>query len=1042
MCSKVRLSSCFFLLLISLCLLGTNVRAQTQPLMPGDKLERGMKGGEIHLYRVALTAGDFIHISVSQKGIDVILAVSDVSGNKISEVDSPNGKAGSEKAWALASVSGEYTVEVRSRDAKALEAQYEILFVERRPSVPDDAFFVKGMDHIGKGTSLLFGVNKNKDTGIENLKTAEAAIGKIVNKERKGWALRRLADAYDIARVASEALRLYDLAIPLLEESGSKKEAAAAYFYSARIAPDILDRVARSARSTALAREANDEDREANSLIDSGNWESLYLGEFQAALEKYRAALAISRRQNNPTRIAAILGNIGNTYRRLGDYPSSLDAQLEAMKVTGSQNRSPRPLSLMSLGTLYGEMGNYALSREYNEQALSGFLKAGDGDPVPVALSNLGHTYVDEGEFKKGLEYFERALKIMDERKRYDPGIHCYLARAQKGLGNIEQAREKALQCLTVHRDARMRFHEAQTLLLLGEIELLARRADKSLESAENAAGIAAKHGYAGLEYSAFALKAQSLSHLAKTKEAKDAARAAIEMVEAFRSNVIDERGRQSYFSTMDVPFHILIENEIHSGNFREAWSVAERMKARHLLDLISQRPGDINKGLSGTEREIEAKLRRQLTAINRQLSNELAKELQDKQVVAELRNRLTRSRFEIEEFGAKLYAAHPELRVQRAEMKRLQLSTISPQLLTPARVVLEFVVAAEKTFLITIVASNITADIEIKAYEVGASRQHLAAAVAAYREKLASGDLSFGKEGREMYDLLLKPAEDELKGKTDVVIVPDGPLWELPFQALIDSRGKHLVEKSAVSYVPSLTALAEMLARSRQRQSRRDAAELLAIGNPMVGPETKRRVERVFMSEPLQPLPEAERLVKELGKLYGESRSKIFFGVEAREQVAKSEAPRYRVLQFATHGILNNASPMYSHLVMAQDANNPNEDGLLEAWELKDLDLKADMIILSACDTARGKISGGEGVIGMTWAAFIAGAPTTVASQWKVESSSTTEFMLEFHRQMLANKKISKAEALRRASLKLMRSPKYRHPSYWAPWILVGDGS
>ena len=132
----------------------------------------------------------------------------------------------------------------------------------------------------------------------------------------------------------------------------------------------------------------------------------------------------------------------------------------------------------------------------------------------------------------------------------------------------------------------------------------------------------------------------------------------------------------------------------------------------------------------------------------------------------------------------------------------------------------------------------------------------------------------------------------------------------------------------------------------------------------------------------------------------------------------------------------------MYSHLVLSQKADNPNEDGLLEAWEMKDLDLKADMVVLSACDTARGRVSSGEGMIGMNWALFIAGTPTTVASQWKVESSSTTEFMLEFHRQMLSNKKITKAEALRRASLKLLKSTKYRHPSYWAPWILVGDGS
>ena len=195
-------------------------------------------------------------------------------------------------------------------------------------------------------------------------------------------------------------------------------------------------------------------------------------------------------------------------------------------------------------------------------------------------------------------------------------------------------------------------------------------------------------------------------------------------------------------------------------------------------------------------------------------------------------------------------------------------------------------------------------------------------------------------------------------------------------------------------------------------------------------------------MSEKLEPLPEAERLVQELGKMYGENRSKVYIGAAARETVVKSEAPKYRIVQFATHGVLNDISPMYSHLVFAKDEKDRIEDGLLEAWELKDLDLNADMVVLSACDTARGKVSSGEGVIGMTWAVFIAGAPTTVASQWKVESSSTTELMLEFHRQLLSNPRISKAEALRRAATKLLRSRNHRHPYYWAGFVLIGDGS
>ena len=157
-----------------------------------------------------------------------------------------------------------------------------------------------------------------------------------------------------------------------------------------------------------------------------------------------------------------------------------------------------------------------------------------------------------------------------------------------------------------------------------------------------------------------------------------------------------------------------------------------------------------------------------------------------------------------------------------------------------------------------------------------------------------------------------------------------------------------------------------------------------------------------------------------------------------------KREAGRYRILQLATHAILNNANPMYSDVVLSQPAGDSTEDGLLEAWEIMNLDLDADLVVLSACDTARGRIGAGEGVIGLTWAFFVAGSPTTIVSQWSVESASTTELMLNFHRNLRtvdgARNAMTKAEALRQAQLKLLRTSRYQHPFFWAGFVIVGD--
>jgi CHAT domain-containing protein len=261
-------------------------------------------------------------------------------------------------------------------------------------------------------------------------------------------------------------------------------------------------------------------------------------------------------------------------------------------------------------------------------------------------------------------------------------------------------------------------------------------------------------------------------------------------------------------------------------------------------------------------------------------------------------------------------------------------------------------------------------------------------------------------------------------------------------------------------------------------------------------------RVKLVHRGETLQPLPEAEAEVRTLGQLYGATQSKVYVGANASEEQAKSEAGQYQILHFATHGILNDRSPMYSHLLLAQsesqrvnrsmsqrdsrslthlpfDSLTQMEDGLLEAWEIMNLDLKAQLepirktlvilsaaknlvvemlhavqhdgfsdrllVVLSACQTARGRVGAGEGVIGLTWAVFVAGCPATVVSQWKVPSHSTTELMLEFHRQLQSKiqnpkSKIGAAEALRQAMLKMLRrKDDYRQPFHWAGFVVVG---
>jgi CHAT domain-containing protein len=128
----------------------------------------------------------------------------------------------------------------------------------------------------------------------------------------------------------------------------------------------------------------------------------------------------------------------------------------------------------------------------------------------------------------------------------------------------------------------------------------------------------------------------------------------------------------------------------------------------------------------------------------------------------------------------------------------------------------------------------------------------------------------------------------------------------------------------------------------------------------------------------------------------------------------------------------------MYSHIVLSHPASESSEDGLLEAWEIMQMNLRADLVVLSACETALGRIGAGEGMIGLSWAFLVAGSKSLLVSQWKVESESTAQLMVSFYKNLRKGK--TKAESLRLAAQALSRNPRYRHPFYWAGFVLIGE--
>jgi CHAT domain-containing protein len=450
-----------------------------------------------------------------------------------------------------------------------------------------------------------------------------------------------------------------------------------------------------------------------------------------------------------------------------------------------------------------------------------------------------------------------------------------------------------------------------------------------------------------------------------------------------------------------------------------------------------------IRGGMSSAEEERERSLEQTLTSLYAQVQHEKSDAAPDPARLADLQTKAEKSRLEYASFQTDLYLRHPHLRTKRGLAPLISAAEAADLLPDAGTTLLEFVVGEKTTYLLTLVRGARDAP-DLRIFEIPASKKDLTGRVEHFREQLAHRDLDFSHSAKELYDLLLKPADLQFKSAKTLVIVPDGPLWALPFQALQNAQNDYLLLNYVVAYVPSLSVLREMV---RPRLDRNDAnatpTTLLAMGNPTFGEKTAARLEMAYRGERLGPIPSAGKEVEMLGQLYG-SQSKIYVGDEAREDRFKTEAGNFKVLHLATHGLFNDASPMYSYVLLSPGEGG-KEDGLLEAWEIMNLDLKADVAVLSACETARGRIGGGEGIIGLTWAFFVAGVPTTVASQWKVESNSTTELMLAFHRALRVtkaqkNSSFATAKALRMAELELLHKGAHTHPFYWAGFVVTGN--
>jgi CHAT domain-containing protein/tetratricopeptide (TPR) repeat protein len=312
--------------------------------------------------------------------------------------------------------------------------------------------------------------------------------------------------------------------------------------------------------------------------------------------------------------------------------------------------------------------------------------------------------------------------------------------------------------------------------------------------------------------------------------------------------------------------------------------------------------------------------------------------------------------------------------------------------------------------------------------------------------EKLVSAAVPSARAGgtdalTRLHRLLIRPVRTHLPpAGSSLAIVPHGPLFRLSFAALLDEQGKYFIEHHAITYAPSISTLLLTAGRA-PRTPRRDGYLLIADPSPLPA-----------AGQPLPALPASRREASSIAQVVGRTHAAVLAGPDAGEVPVRTRIAAARVLHFATHGVIRDDEPFDSFLALGRTGPDAGSDGRLTVREIYDLSIPAELVVLSACRTATGPLSG-DGITGLTRALFYAGSPTVIATLWDVADEPSARLMSAFYRHWRAG--MDKRRALRQAQLDLLRDlragvvrirtragvvPLTEQPFYWAAYVLMGE--
>lgn len=738
-------------------------------------------------------------------------------------------------------------------------------------------------------------------------------------------------------------------------------------------------------------------------------------------------------------------------YYGQGDFSSALDHARQDFDLA-RQAGEPYAIARahFNLGVACEELELYQQAIEHYETAFS--VNQTVANPPPKAnvagltediLRRAARTRFAVGDIQGSLEHYSRLVAI-GRQSNGQKDLAEYLnllATAQHELGDLKAAEQSCNESLAISGKSAPKAVRLQTYRLLAYIHSDLKNHAVAIEFIENAKAISKGSNDRTLEN--LHLAEGVIYHAAgQIERARSAFDQAIKLIEERQAKTpANLEGGPLAVSFQYAPYGRMIALLMSQGLSLEALNYSERAKSRYLFDLLNN-PNLKGRFAEASMLEEQRQLINQIPGLEIQIAAVSYAAQPDIAKLARLQTQIRQARESLKTVESTIKSSAIAIAERRPQKLNLTKEDLSELLPDDKTAIIQFATGKTQTFLF--VATKTAYGVDLQSYPVKLGKHELLKEVMSFRRLIEKQNQTnhLDLAARKLHDDLLGDAQTQLQSVNSLIIVPDGPLWELPFQALKTQNDRYLIERHAIAYAPSLNVLRMFPLRQAGKINSQSSNRLLAFGNPALKKSGSRASSARLMYQSGGPLPEAEKLVLQISKMYGAQKSLTLIGGNATEDKFKSLSPGYSIIHLAAHGKFNDLEPMRSRIILSQTGNKPGEDGYLEACEIAKLKLNADLVILSACETGRGQVRAGEGIIGLPWAIFVAGCPTAVVSQWNVEAQSTSELMFALHKELnRSDKHVSKSEAMRQAALSLINGSNkdLNHPFYWAGFVVMG---